>query len=67
MAALATTNEKLLLRVRQAAKALAVSERQLWAHTHPRGPIPCVRIGNSVRYSPEALQAFIAEQQAGKP
>ena len=64
MAAIAKTDEqRLLLKPRQAAPVLEISERQLWAQTQPRGPIPCVRIGSSVRYSPEALQAFIAQQQ----
>jgi len=53
------TGEKLLLKPREAAKCLGVSERQLWAHTQPRGPIPATRIGSCVRYSPHALQAFI--------
>lgn len=50
---------RLLLKPREAAACLGVSERQLWAHTQPRGPIPCVRIGNNVRYSVEALQALV--------
>lgn len=66
MASLAKTDgQRLLLKSRQAAPVLEISERQLWAQTTPRGPIPCVRIGNCVRYSPEALQAYIASQQAG--
>ena len=60
--------EKLLLKPREAATLLNISERQLWANSRPRGPIPVTRIGNSVRYSPEALQAFIdgrREQEGG--
>lgn len=60
-----TTPERILWKGRQAAQACEISERQLWAQTQPRGPIPCVRIGSSVRYSPEALQRFIAQQQEG--
>ena len=60
-----TTPERILWTGREASQACTISERQLWAQTQPRGPIPCVRIGNSVRYSPEALQAFIASQQKG--
>ena len=64
MAANATTTpERILWTSRQAAQACSISERQLWAKTHPRGAIPCVRIGNCVRYSPEALQRFIDLQQ----
>ena len=58
-----TTPERILWNGREASQACSISERQLWAQTQPRGPIPCVRIGSSVRYSPEALQAFIAQQQ----
>jgi len=54
------TNEKLLLKSRHASQTLGISERTLWAQTQPRGPIPCVRIGNCVRYSVEQLQTFIA-------
>ena len=60
-----TTPERILWTGREASQACTISERQLWAQTQPRGTIPCVRIGNSVRYSPEALQAFIASQQKG--
>ena len=55
-----TDEQRLLLRPRQAAPSLGISERQLWANTQPRGPIPCVRIGKCVRYSPEALKDYIA-------
>ena len=65
MAALAKpTEERLLLKPREAAARLSISERQLWAHTQPRGPIPATRIGSCVRYSPEALLAFIVKQIA---
>jgi len=50
---------RLLLSVREAAKMLAISERTLWSITAPRGPLPCVRIGRSVRYDLRDLQAFI--------
>jgi hypothetical protein len=55
----------LLLTPRAAAAALAMSPRLLWSLTHPRGPIPVVKIGRSVRYSAEALRAWIAAQQRG--
>jgi hypothetical protein len=61
MAAPAKTEEhRILLRPREAAARLSISERQLWAYTAPRGPIPAIRIGNCVRYSPEGLHAFAA-------
>jgi excisionase family DNA binding protein len=48
----------LLLTSRQAAEALAISERKLW-DLAKRGDIPVVRIGCSVRYAPADLQAWI--------
>ena len=53
----------LLLRPRDAARALAVSERTLWELTR-RGVIPCVRLGRAVRYDPGDLRAFIEEQKS---
>ncbi len=58
------TPEQMLWTIRQAAQACNISERQLWAKTNPRGPIPCVRLGRSVRYSPEALAEYIRSQSA---
>ena len=54
-----STEEKLLLKPHEVAARLSISERQLWAQTRPRGPIPCVRIGSCVRYAPDALKALI--------
>jgi len=62
MAVDATSISKLLLTVPEAAKALSISPRSLWAMTSPRGPIPAVRFSRSVRYSPQALQAWIDSQ-----
>lgn len=53
-----------LLKPRDAAKRLAVSERTLWSQTEPRGLIPVVRIGKAVRYSPDALDAYVRAQMA---
>jgi predicted DNA-binding transcriptional regulator AlpA len=55
--------EKRLLKPREAAARLSISERTLWSNTFPRGNILAVRIGNCVRYSAEALQAYIDSQQ----
>ena len=55
--------EKKLLKPREAAARLNISERQLWAKTRPRGGIPSVRIGNCVRYDPGALDQYIADHQ----
>lgn len=51
-----------LITSREAAKALAVSERTLWAIAE-RGEIPVVRIGRSVRYSPDDLSAWITKNK----
>ena len=61
------TAPKLLLTPREAAKALSVSERTLWSITAPRGNLPSVRVGTrSVRYSLDAIRAWIASQQGGR-
>ncbi len=44
---------------KQAANALQISERTLWSLTVPRGPLPCVRIGKSVRYDLADIKMFI--------
>lgn len=54
----------LLLTAREAAKALAVSERTLFNLTKA-GRLPAVRIGTSVRYRPADLQSFIDAQLEG--
>ena len=51
-----------LLRAIDAARALAISPRKLWGLTRS-GEIKCVRIGRSVRYTPEDLTAFIASKR----
>ena len=58
------SNNSLLLRPREAATALSISERTLWSLTAPRGPISSVRLGGCVRYSTNALQAYIDSQVA---
>jgi hypothetical protein len=54
------------LRPRDAAKALGISPRTLWALTAPRGPIPCARIGTGKRktilYPADALREWLAQQ-----
>ena len=47
-----------LLRPRDAAKLLAISERHLWGLTKD-GQIPVVRLGRAIRYAPHDLEAFI--------
>lgn len=55
----AQATEQLLIDARKAAALLSMSERTLWALTIPRGPIPAIHMGRSVRYSMEALRAWI--------
>ena len=54
----------LLLTVRQAAEALAISERKLWGMT-TSGDIPHVRLGRSVRYPLDELQRWIGAETKG--
>lgn len=55
---------RLLLTARDAARALSISERTLWALSQPRGPIPVVHVGSrSIRYAIADLEAWIAEQR----
>ena len=51
---------KRLTPARETAKALGgISEKTLWNHTQPRGPIPCYRIGSRVMYNiAEAIEAI---------
>jgi len=57
-------NPVYLLSPRDTAKALSISSRTLWQLTNC-GEIPCVRIGRSVRYRPESLAKYLAEQEKG--
>jgi predicted DNA-binding transcriptional regulator AlpA len=57
----------LLLTARDAARALAISEKTLWTLSAPRGPIPTIRVGErSIRYSVAALEKWVAAQQAAE-
>ena len=53
------TKVKLTIPAREAAEALSVSERTLWANTVPRGTLLAVRIGRRVLYDPQDLKAWI--------
>jgi excisionase family DNA binding protein len=55
--------EPLLLTAPEAARALAVSPRTLWARTRS-GEIVSVRIGRSVRYAREDLAAYVERLRA---
>lgn len=52
----------ILLRPRDAASALAISQRTLWTLT-AGGQIPCIRLGRSVRYSAAELRRWAQTRQ----
>lgn len=54
--------DPMLIRAPEAAKLLNLSERTVWTLTKER-KVPFVRIGRSIRYSPEALRAWITDRQ----
>ena len=55
-------SEKLLLKPKETAAMLSLSERKLWSLTNGR-QIPCVRIGKAVRYDVNDLRAWIEQQK----
>ena len=57
----------MLLRPPEAAERLSICERKLWGLTAPRGPIPCVRIGRSVRYAPGDLAEYVRRTTEAAP
>ena len=59
-----TKSGLLLLTPKQAAEALSISPRKLWAMT-ASGEIPHLRIGRSVRYPVDELQRWIDDQTKG--
>ena len=56
------SNETLLLKPMEAAKALAVSQRTLW-QLKTDGKIRCIRINRLVRYDAKDLVAYIERQK----
>ena len=54
-----------LLTSRETARKLGICERSLWGITSPRGSLPAVRIGRTVRYSPADIEAFIEASKGG--
>jgi excisionase family DNA binding protein len=52
-----------LLRPREAAALLAISERTLWDLSN-RGDLPTVRLGRSVRYDPGDLATWVARNKS---
>jgi hypothetical protein len=59
-------DEPKLVKRPRAAEILAISIPHLSNRTAPRGPIPCVRIGRSVRYNVESLRQFAAQGGAAR-
>ena len=57
-----TQSIQILLRPNDAAKALAISPRTLWALSK-RGEIPHIRLGNCLRYDVETLREFLRQKQ----
>jgi hypothetical protein len=55
-----------LLKPREAAARLGIGARLLWSMSAPNGPIPTVRIGRRVLYSPADLDLVI-ERLRTKP
>jgi excisionase family DNA binding protein len=55
--------EPFLLKAREAARRLAISERYLYQLTSS-GEVPCVRVGKLVRYSVETLRKWIKERES---
>ena len=58
-----SANTALALRPREAARALGISARTLWAWTKA-GRVPSVRVGHVVMYPTDALKAWLAQQAA---
>jgi excisionase family DNA binding protein len=55
--------EAFLLKAREAAQRLAISERYLYQLT-ASGKVPCVRVGKLVRYSVETLRNWIKDRES---
>ena len=53
-----------LLKPNEAADALGICPRTLWAITAPRGTLSCVRVGKSVRYHQADLDDFIEQHKS---
>lgn len=52
-----------LLRSREAAEFIGVSLKTLWILSAPRGTLPVVKVGKSVRYDMADLKKWIEEQK----
>ena len=61
---LLTTVKRLGLRPKEAAQALGISERLLWAKTNC-GEIPHCRIGRAIVYPVNLLEEYLTNQAKG--
>ncbi len=43
---------------------LGISERTLWQLSAPRGPIPLIRVGRSIRYDLDDVKAALSEMKS---
>lgn len=57
--------EAFLLKAREAAQRLAISESHLYRLTSS-GEVPCVRVGKLVRYSVETLRKWIKDRESAE-
>lgn len=56
---------RLALRPKDAARALGLSSRKLWAMT-ASGEVPHLRLGKAVLYPVDSLREWLAQQVEGK-
>jgi excisionase family DNA binding protein len=66
MATTPSTDGRLLVDQREAARLLSLSTRTVYLMSKD-GRLPCLRIGRSVRYSPVDLAAWIAANSSARP
>jgi excisionase family DNA binding protein len=59
---MSATVEQLLISAKDAATALSISPRKLWSLTNA-GQIDFVRIGRTVKYSPDHLREWISKNK----
>ena len=59
-----TPDPRRLLNYEEVAQILGICERTLWAKK-ASGEIPHVKFGRCVRFSPDAIERWIADRQKG--
>lgn len=53
-----------LMTLDEVAEFLNLSPRTVWGKSSPRGTIPVIQIGRSIRYCPNAIQEWMSQQMA---